>query len=496
MAYKITVLPNHVVLEAAEGSSLLEALRSAGLAPDAPCGGSGTCGKCGVMVDGREVRSCQTVVDRDMAVVLKEKKNLNILSTGLENRKKMNPWKDGYLLAFDIGTTSVVCFLLDDNTGRELASASMLNPQTSFGADVISRIQAALGGALKEEAALIRQGMTSLIQTVCTKAEISPDKIGVVSVVGNPAMQQLFMEISPENLAGVPFSPVLTKADTVPCQNYLPICGSAELLVVPDISGYIGADTMGCVLSTEMYENQDITLMVDIGTNGEMVLGNRDRMIACSTAAGPALEGANIHFGMRGTDGAIDHVWLENGEIKCSVIGGGMAKGICGSGLIDAVAVLLDLGLLNQRGRLQTKEEADGQRILRLTDEIYLTQDDIRQVQLAKGAIKAGITLMAKQLAIAVTDIRQVLLAGAFGTFLKPASACRIGLLPEELESKITAVGNAAGSGAKILACDKEAMSLVQSLNSKIEFLELASLPEFSRTFAKAMNFREKDSGV
>ena len=255
---------------------------------------------------------------------------------------------------------------------------------------------------------------------------------------------------------------------------------------MPDISGYVGADTLGCVLATGMHEKEEITLLVDIGTNGEMVLGNSKRMIACSTAAGPALEGAQIRFGMGGAPGAIDHVWLENGEVKCSVIGGGEAKGICGSGLIDAIAVGLETGLLNKRGRIQNEE-----RELRLTEEIWLTQEDIRQVQLAKGAIRTGITLMAGQLGLEPADIEKVRLAGAFGSFMDPKSACRIGLLPEELLGRIEAVGNAAGSGAKMLACDKKLLAVTPKLVERIEFLELANLPEFPRTFAMAMNFRE-----
>ena len=238
-----------------------------------------------------------------------------------------------------------------------------------------------------------------------------------------------------------------------------------------------------------MYASGDVTLMVDIGTNGEMVLGNRERMTACSTAAGPALEGAKIKFGMRGAPGAINHVWVENGSLRCSVIGGGTAAGICGSGLIDAVACLLELGLLNARGRLLTSEELDGERIVRLTDSVYVTQNDIREVQMAKGAIAAGISLMARELGIEISQIGSVLLAGAFGSFLRPESACRIGLLPAELLGKITAVGNAAGSGAKMMACSKEEFARTDELIAQIEFIELASLPGFQREFAKNMRF-------
>lgn len=484
---RIHIPEKNMTVTVQAGVRLMDALREAGVYPDAPCGGNGTCGKCTVTVNGAEVLACRATVDRDMEVSVPEKSGLQVLRSGIGAPQENAPVQERYLLAFDLGTTSVVCFLLDGRAGREMASASAINSQVAFGADVISRIQAALHGALAQETAMIRQDMTELIQTVCTEAGISPEAVDLVSVVGNPAMQQLFLGISPENLAGVPFAPVLTEAKTVACGEVLPVCPNARLLTVPDISGYVGADTLGCVLATGMYQKEEITLLVDIGTNGELVLGNRDRMIACATAAGPALEGAGIHFGMRAAEGAIDHVRLENGKVVCSVIGGGEARGICGSGLIDAVAVGLELGLLNKRGRIQNEE-----RIFPLTERIYLTQEDVRQVQLAKGAICAGVTLMAKQLGLEVSDIQRVQLAGAFGSFLNPESACRIGLLPEELSERIEAVGNAAGSGAKMLACDRRLLPLTEELAGKIEFLELATLPEFAKTFAKAMNFREE----
>ena len=468
------------------GAVLLDTLRQNGIYPDAPCGGNGTCGKCKILVDGAEVLACKTIVDRDMSVVLPEAIGLQILQSGIDAEQSIEPFRDGYLVAFDIGTTSVVCFLLDGKTGRELASASMLNPQAAFGADVISRIQTALRGKFAQLTSLLRSAMEELIQRVCFDADVLPKEIGVISVVGNPAMQQLFLGISPENLSKAPFAPALTEAKTVLCHNILPICPKAQLLIVPNIAGFVGADTIACLLATGLYQQDEITLMIDIGTNGEMVLGNKDRMIACSTAAGPALEGTNIRFGMRGTDGAIDHVWPENGKVRCSVIGGGEAKGICGSGLIDAVAAGIRMGVVNKRGRIQNEEH-----ILHLTDEVYLTQEDIRQVQLAKGAVCAGIILMAKQLGVSIEDIQKVQLAGAFGSYLNPENACRIGLLPEQLLGKIEMVGNAAGSGAKMLACDKNLLEVTGTLANKIEFWELANLPEFAKTFAKAMNFQE-----
>ena len=471
----------------APGTRLLDALKRSGIYPDAPCGGNGSCGKCKVFANGEEVLACRTKVERDITVTLPLETQLSILQTGISGHLHTDPLADGHLLAFDIGTTSVVCYLLEGSTGKELAKSSMLNPQVAFGADVVSRIQAALRGALPRLTALIREAMAALIGQVCSQAGINPEEIGVVSVVGNPAMQQLFLGISPKNLSKPPFAPVLTEATISPCKDILPLCPRAKLLTIPNISGYVGADTVGCLLATGLSAAADLTLLVDIGTNGEMVLGNKDRMLACATAAGPALEGANIRFGMRAVPGAIDHVWLEEGTVKSSVIGGGQAKGICGSGLMDAIAVGLRLGLINKRGRIRNDSHT-----FHLTREVFLTQEDIRQVQLAKGAICAGILLMAQQLGVEVQDIQKVQLAGAFGSFLNPENACRIGLLPESLLGKIQPVGNAAGSGAILLARDKNLLPLTKILTEKTEFLELASLEAFPKTFAKAMLFREE----
>ena len=484
----ITLLENNKKLFVAAGTNLLDVLKENGIYPDAPCGGKGTCGKCTMLVNGTDMLACRTVVDRDMTVVL-PKSEIRILQERFCAEQSIDPLWDGYLLAFDIGTTSVVCSLLEGKTGRELAQSSMLNPQVAFGADVITRIQQAVRGKLAQLTQLIRHAMTDLIQMVCDDAGISPQKVDVVSVVGNPAMQQLFLGICPDNLSEVPFAPALTEAKAVSCKEIFPICPAAQLLIVPDIAGFIGADTIGCLLATKLYEDDTLTLLVDIGTNGEMVLGNRNGMLACATAAGPALEGANIQFGMRAVPGAIDHVWTEDGKILCSVIGDGKAKGICGSGLVDAVAVGLKLGLINKRGRILTDDH-----VFPLKEGVYLTQEDIRQVQLAKGAIYAGIVLLAKQLGIEIEEIQKVRLAGAFGSFLNPENACRIGLLPEVLLQKIEAVGNAALSGAKMLARDPALLPFTQKLTEKTESLELASLSLFPKTFAKAMLFREEDA--
>lgn len=490
MRHKIVINMQKESFEADNGANLLEVLREKGLAPPAPCGGQGKCGKCVVWINGEKKLACKTTVCSDMTVEIPQYNGTRILTSGQETAVCPLPIREGFSAAIDIGTTTVVCYLLSPE-GRECAVASMLNPQYAYGADVITRIQQALSGKMTELTNILRNGMMELIQRCCGTAGIRSEEIQVISVVGNPCMQQFFLGIPLSNLASIPFAPVLTKAEIRSAEPYLPSCPQASLLVVPDISGYVGADTMGCVLATGIDKAEDTVLMVDIGTNGEMVLVNNGQMAACSTAAGPALEGANIRFGMRGEDGAIDHVWGEDGSLRCSVIGEGEASGICGSGIIDAVAIALEQKRLNRRGRILTEDERDGQRVILLSGEIYLTQDDIRQVQMAKGAIAAGIRIMCQYCGITVEEIDRVILAGAFGSFLNPENAQRIGLLPEELSGRISSAGNAAGMGAKMMALSKACFEQSQSFLGRIRFIELAEHPDFRKTFAKSMNFRE-----
>lgn len=473
--HRITLLPQELEIAAPHGARLLDVLRSAGILLDAPCGGAGTCGKCRVNVDGKEVSACCTWVEGNMTVILPVVESMPV-------RKPCTSIAgENFALAFDIGTTTVAGYLLDGKSGQELAAVSRYNPQISFGADVISRIRYAVNGEMETLTGAIRKCVAEMVAEMTAAAGVAPSNVTVFSIVGNPAMQQLFFGVRPENLAKIPFAPVLTEARCVPAADLFPVYRNVDMLIVPDISGFVGADTVACVLATGIHNADTLTLMVDIGTNGEMVLGNRNAMVACSTAAGPALEGANIRCGMRGQIGAIDHV---DADFRCSVIGGGEAEGICGSGLIDAIAAALDAGLLNRRGRILNEE-----RVLKLTDRVFLTQEDIRQVQTAKGAIAAGIYQMAAHLGVQVTDIGQVYLAGAFGSFLNAGSACRIGLLPPELAGKIRAVGNAAGIGAKMLALDTELLKDAQGLTRRIGFIELADTPGFAKRFAKCMEF-------
>ena len=481
--HKITVLPQNRILDAPDGASLLSVLRNVGLAPDAPCGGEGKCGKCRVLVNGVEALSCQTVIDRDMTVVLSAPVQEQILTYGAVPQRA-GSCREQKSLAFDIGTTTVAGYLLEENTGRVLATAGAANPQRAFGADVVSRIRFACEGHMEQLTAIIRGCLAELTVELCEKAKCLPAEIGAVAIVGNPAMQQLFLGIPVENLARPPFAPVLTKARTLPAKEYLPQLTNASLLVIPNVSGFVGADTVACVLATEMDCGDALTLLVDIGTNGEMVLGNRDLLVSCATAAGPALEGANISCGMTARPGAIHRVFPD-GSIR--VIGGGKAEGICGSGLVDAVAAALEQEKLNSRGKILTGD------VIPLAEGVALTQADIRQFQLAKGAICAGIDLLCANIGVKTEDIERVYLAGAFGSALDPASACRVGLLPPELEGKILPVGNAAGSGAILLARQETGLARAEQIAREIAYLDLSTNRDFPKVFARGMTFLEKN---
>ncbi len=529
--YKVTFLPDNIVYEAGPGATIFSAAIDAGIYIDSPCGGNGYCGNCKVHIvteEGlREVLACQTEIEGDITVRLPEKGGHRILedSVGTDfivgsvisrdekgtvffDHPPLGSCEKGKTLcamAFDIGTTTVVGYLLDAETGASLSTVSMLNPQSQFGADVIARANYAIENGSGILARVIRKALSDLIDEACSEANISRDQIFLVSVVGNTCMHHLFLEIPTQSLVLAPYHAASVKPELLKAKYYgLNVNESAILMVLPNISGFVGADTVAAILSSGIDKTEEMTLLIDIGTNGEMVVGNRHRLCACSTAAGPAFEGAKISSGMRGTNGAIDHADFSTGDVKISVIGNTKAVGICGSGLIDIIAELVVNGLIEETGRLVTASEVkdeklkrlashigekDGQRVFWLTDEVCITQKDIREVQLAKAAISAGIELLMRELGVTTTDIERVMLAGAFGNYMSPKSACAIGLIPRELESRIKPIGNAAGQGSKMAALSKAEFMRASEIGKSTDYLELAGMPEFNDVFMDKMEF-------
>jgi len=417
-------------------------------------------------------------------------------------------------VAVDIGSTTIVGYLMDLETGQQLAVSSLLNPQTRYGDDVVSRIDFATTNptGLETLQSEVIKALNTIIAETARMANVSAQNIYGMSLVGNTTMYHLFLGISPSALARAPYVPVIVDATRVAAHELgLAIHPDAHVWVLPNIAGWVGADTVGVILSTGLHLHDDMALAIDIGTNGEMALGSRQRLITCSTAAGPAFEGAQLSCGMRAAGGAIDTVKID-GDVYWHAIGDSAPRGICGSGLVDLIAEMLKAGIIDSTGMMQDGEtlNQNGQRKLaqRITQEgrqrifelvradegaagrtVRVTQRDVRELQLAKGAIRAGIEILMKELGIEPSDVKYVYLAGAFGNYIKPESALTIGLIPHFPQAQIIPVGNAAGSGAKMALLSVDARNEATEILQNVEYLELSGRPDFQEQFAESMIF-------
>lgn len=419
-----------------------------------------------------------------------------------------------YGLAVDIGTTTVVVYLLDLNKGTVVASGAVTNPQNAFGADVIARITHAASGpeGLHQLQEKVVGGLNDVIARLCHEHDVRPEEIYQAVVVGNTTMSHLFLGIDPTYLAPAPFIPVFRQAVEVEARELgLNILATGKVIVLPNVAGYVGSDTVGVMLAAGVDRLRGINLIIDIGTNGEIVLVGRGRILTCSTAAGPAFEGAEIKYGMRAAEGAIEGVRI-SADVELDVIAGGKPRGICGSGLIDAIAEMYKAGVLDSSGRLASadaqlqklpplvrkrlRKEGRGMEFVLVwgTDsatgeDIVLTQKDVRELQLAKGAIMAGARILLREMGVGPEDIDQVLLAGAFGNFIKKESALGIGLLPPVPLQRIVAIGNAAGDGAKMALLSTVERERAVNLARRAEHIELSNTKEFQQEFVKSLSF-------
>lgn len=414
-------------------------------------------------------------------------------------------------MAFDIGTTTVAGYLMDLKSGKELTKVSALNPQTKYGADVISRINfAETDAGLERLHGEIVQAINGLIEEAVKESGFKTSDVYAISVCGNTAMHHLFLNIKPGSLASTPYVPVVTEHIVADAQNLgIKINPSGKVFVLPNIAGFVGGDIVAGALTIEIDRAEKLKLFIDIGTNGEIVLGTKDNSLSCSTAAGPAFEGVEITCGMRGASGAIDHVHIDN-ELSYTVIDDGLPYGIAGSGLVDIVAELLKAGIIDQNGRILRPEEVSnpiGKKYLdRITTiegvlsfliedktatgrPVYITQKDVREFQLAKGAIAAGIEVLLKTYGAKADDIDEVFLAGAFGNYLDYKSACRVGLIPRELENKIKGIGNSAGAGAKLFLLSEKERNRAMDIAGKIKYVELSAREDFRDAFFNKINF-------
>lgn len=416
-------------------------------------------------------------------------------------------------VAFDIGTTTVVGMLLDVDTGRQITVASRTNPQVAHGDDVVSRIEYASQKAAhrRELSSRIVGCVNEILEELATNARIKVSSIYEVVFAGNTCMNHLLLGIDPTHVAQAPYVAALRAGlEVTPHDLGIAASPHANIYVLPNIAGFVGGDTVGVILASNIAHKDGQHIAIDIGTNGEIVLGNKDGLACVSCAAGPAFEGARIEFGMRAALGAIERVIVDD-DIRLQTIGNETPHGICGSGLIDAIGHMVKLGIIEPTGAIAEDPSArdipdalvkrigcvNGSPVFYLAfpeecsldTGIYVSQRDIREVQLAKGAISAGIVTLLGEMDVSLSDVEQVDVAGAFGNYIRAETALAVGLLPKVPVEKIRFIGNGAGVGARMCLLNRNIREEAERLSRHIRYVELAGRPDFQMTFTEAMMF-------
>lgn len=471
------------------GRSLLELLRGRGFSVSAPCGGSGRCGKC--MVELTEngvtkvVQACSSYPEGDCIVTLPEE-HADLSWNDTASAVYSSGGRSGYGAAVDLGTTTVAVKLYRFSDCAVLGSTSEWNVQKSCGGDVITRIDYCMKnpGGLAELSGAIRRQIRNMLSGLCEENGIAYSDISEIFLAGNTVMQHIFAGISPNSIAAAPFTPESLFDDGTEYE----LDGIAVRLS-PCVAGYVGGDITAGLLHSGLSVKSGRSLFIDVGTNGEMALGGKEGFTACAVASGPAFEGAEISCGMPAADGAVYSVELTDEGLQYEVLGGGEAKGICGSGLLDLVACLLDAGIIDESGCLEDDE--NGEAVFHLTDGVALTQRDIRQLQLAKAAVAAGIRLLLRDNGLKCDDLDALYLAGGFGTRLRAESAMKIGMLPSEMAGRIYPVGNASLAGAEQALLMPEARETLIRIQKNCRYIELSADPGFSEAFVDEMAFPE-----
>lgn len=498
MKNEITVTVNGRQVTAAAGTILSEIIRG-----EKPCGGHGKCGKCKVIAKGalsapgdverkrlsqeelaRNVRlACLTYAQGDCEVrSICAAEDAQIVTGGAEAAFSLAPTFAHYGIAIDIGTTTLAARLYD-REGTLLSQTTALNPQSQWGADVISRIEAALGGKADLLAASIREALNAMICQLAVMIEAK--KIDAVVITGNTVMLSLLTEQSVEPFSHAPFDVKRLFGETLTAGelSLSALRPDTSVYLPPCISAFVGADITCALLSVKLLE-QDRAMLVDIGTNGEMALWHDGKLTVCSTAAGPAFEGVGITMGMRGERGAIDRVTVEDGALMAHVIGEGTPVGICGSGLVDAVACLLQTEEIDETGYLEDEE-------ITVAAPVVLNQKDLRMFQLAKSAIGAGLVTLIAYKKLSPAEIPAVYIAGGFGNYLSKENAAKIGLFPSAFVNTSHTVGNAALAGAAMLLLDEKAKAEAERITQNAEVLDLSTNATFSERYMTGMWFEE-----
>lgn len=502
------------VIEGRKGVSLLDTLIQNNIYISAACGGRGRCGKCKVRMAAGATKAteadlqffdesqilagwrlaCVSYPESNcrVSVDTTDESDFEVVSDYQNIRKKAAENEAFYDIGIDIGTTTIAINLIGGTSRSVLNTYTTINRQRAYGADVISRIQASNEGKLQEMKASIRRDLYDGIRQVITEEKVKPERVKTIAIAGNTTMGHLLMGFSCETLGMYPFTPVdistiKTDFKSLFESDYL----SAEIVLLPGISAYVGADITAGMLSCEFDRQEKTCLLIDLGTNGEMAIGNKDRILVTSTAAGPAFEGGNISCGMGSVKGAICNVKIENGKADCKTIGGKLPAGLCGTGVIETVYELLENELIDETGMLDEDYFDDGFVLAQTPDgeNISFTQKDVREIQLAKSAVRAGMETLMLRFGADYDSIERVFLAGGFGYKINLEKAIGIGLLPEELHDKICAVGNSSLGGTVVYLTEKDAAERAEHIVSVSEEISLAADKDFNRFYTDYMFF-------
>lgn len=543
------------------GTTVLEAARELGVDINSICGGAASCGKCAVKIvsgnldepsqdevkllgqhrvaDGLRL-ACRSTIRGDVTVLVPDESRTatqRLQTEGLDTPVRLEPLvtrrteegkttvlrcgrvleaypSDGRPIlgfAVDVGTTKLAGYLMDLSTGDVLSVVSSMNPEIAFGEDIMTRLTYALTGegARDDLHRSLVEGIRRLLAEACTKAAADADHVYELVFVGNTAMQHFLLNIDPEPLTHSPFRALSVEHRDLDSASLGLGNPKGNIHVLPVIDGFVGADCVAAILATGVHRSDDACFLIDIGTNTEVVVGNRERMIACSCASGPAFEGAHISHGMRAASGAIEGVWIDPDSLEPTfrTIDDAEPVGICGSGLIDALSEMIRTGIVDTSGRMRA--DIDHPRIRRsgdtleyviawrdesaAGDDITLSQLDVRELQKGKAAMFSGAQIVMRKLGATSVDFERVYMAGAFGTYIDRESAVNVGMIPEFPLPKIEQVGNAAGTGARMALISRSAREEAKEIGRRVRYVELAAQPEYNQAFVDALLLPHRD---
>ena len=468
------------------GENLLSFLQAQGYVLSARCGGNGKCGKCRVRVlegefEGQKdgyVLSCLAHINSDAYIEVFETEGGGLTASSAEEVR--TDGEEGFGVALDIGTTTLAFALVDLKTGKEKEKFGVLNNQGGYGADVLSRIAAADKGCAKQlQESILSQTREALARFA---GKIPDGRVRRLAVCGNTTMLHFFLGKDARGIGQYPFRAEFL--DTVRLPGSELGLSAEEVVILPSVAAYFGADAVVGGVAARVCEGT--SMLADIGTNGEMLLHTDGKLYATSTAAGPCFEGANIECGTGGVAGAIDSVCERDGKICYTTIGGGSASGICGAGLVDAIALMLKKGIIDETGAFTGEEQR-----FYISDNVYVSQADVRNFQLAKSAVCAGIRVLLSEAGVSFEKLEKLYVAGGLGFYLNLANAVAVGLFPAELEKKLAVVGNTALAGTRQCLCSRDILGQAEKIARGSEYLDLSASPEFMDAYIENMNFGE-----